>query len=224
MWDHLIQQTIITLNLLRQSKNHPHFSAWAHCNGPFNYNATPSGPAGCSVLIHEPVQKRRSWGFNAIEGFCAGPAIHHCRNYTVFPSKTRAIRISDTVEFRHDRIIVPEITPEDRVIGAITRLKAELGAITSPSRNDQLHVIENTRDVFTKYRRREPKNVHQNVVDNVNESNNDSSTIDNPITQPNQKEKLRAELLPLPKGETTHDQLNSNNSKIYLFTKSLELQ
>ena len=44
MWDLLLEQTILTLNLLRQSHVHPHFSAWNHYNGAFNYDATPIGP------------------------------------------------------------------------------------------------------------------------------------------------------------------------------------
>ena len=35
MWDYLIKQTNITINLLRQIRVHPHLSAWYHYNGLF---------------------------------------------------------------------------------------------------------------------------------------------------------------------------------------------
>ena len=56
MWNHLIEQTNIIVNLLCQSKVYPHISAWSHYNGVFDYNATTMGPAGCGALIHEPVK------------------------------------------------------------------------------------------------------------------------------------------------------------------------
>ena len=56
--------------------------------------------------------------------------------------KNRANKISDTVEFRHKCIMVPEITLENRVIDDITKLKDELGSSPSPSGNKQLRAIE----------------------------------------------------------------------------------
>ena len=89
MWDHLLPQIIITFNLLRHSKVHPHLLAWAHCNGIFDCNAAPMDPAGCKVFIHEPVTKGSSWSFHAVPGFYAGPDMHHYRNHTAFTSATR---------------------------------------------------------------------------------------------------------------------------------------
>jgi hypothetical protein len=40
LWDLLLPQTKLTLNLLCQSSIMPSMSAWEHFNGPFNYNAT----------------------------------------------------------------------------------------------------------------------------------------------------------------------------------------
>ena len=44
LWDCLLPQTELTLNLLRQSNIAPSVSAWDHYNGSFNFNATPMGP------------------------------------------------------------------------------------------------------------------------------------------------------------------------------------
>ena len=141
MWDHLIPQANITVNLLRQSNIYPHLSAWCHYNGMLDYNATPIGPAGCRVLIYKPINTRASWGAHTIDGYCTGPAMHHYRNFAVFASKTRSIKTSNTVEFRHATITVPTITPEDKVIQAISQLKTELAAIPTLNQHNQLEVI-----------------------------------------------------------------------------------
>ena len=46
LWDHMLPQTELTLNLLRQSTLAPKMSAWEHFNGLFNFDATPIGPLG----------------------------------------------------------------------------------------------------------------------------------------------------------------------------------
>ena len=96
------------------------------------------GTAGCRVLIHEPVKNRTYWRSHTIEGHYTGPALHHYRNFTVFPSKTRSSRVSETVEFRHASITAPQIKPDDKVINAITKLKSELASIPTPDKNNQI--------------------------------------------------------------------------------------
>eukprot|EP00804_Cyclotella_cryptica_P030764 CCRYP_009164-RA/>CCRYP_009164-RA protein AED:0.15 eAED:0.16 QI:0/0/0/1/1/1/4/0/1045 len=49
LWDKLLPQAEITINLLRQSNATPTVSAYAHLNGPFDYNKMPLAPMGCSV-------------------------------------------------------------------------------------------------------------------------------------------------------------------------------
>ena len=112
------------------------------------YNAAPLNPASYRVLINEQVKNRQSWGFHAIEGFYIGTVILHYRNITVFPRKMRSIRTSDAVEFRHSYIIVPKVTPEDKVVDAIAKLETDLIAILAPNSDDQLIVIEQIREVL----------------------------------------------------------------------------
>eukprot|EP01083_Nonionella_stella_P235652 828365_1 len=79
MWDHLLPQAELTLNLLRQSRSNPSISAWEHYNGPFNYDATPINPLGCRVLIHNKPATRKSWDYRAREGFNVGVSLEHYR-------------------------------------------------------------------------------------------------------------------------------------------------
>ena len=43
MWDNLLTQTELTINLLRQATLNPRMSAWEYYNGPFDYSDTPLG-------------------------------------------------------------------------------------------------------------------------------------------------------------------------------------
>ena len=45
-WDQLIEQAVITLNLLRPARINPSLSAYAYLFGNFNYAATPIAPPG----------------------------------------------------------------------------------------------------------------------------------------------------------------------------------
>jgi hypothetical protein len=76
-WDKLLPQTELTLNLLRQSTIAPSISAWESFNGPLNYDATPLGPIGCPVIIHNKASTRNSWDFRGRDGFSIGPALQH---------------------------------------------------------------------------------------------------------------------------------------------------
>ena len=53
LWDRFIQQSYITLNLLRGSRMNPKLSAYAQNEGEFDYNRTPLAPPGIRVVVHE---------------------------------------------------------------------------------------------------------------------------------------------------------------------------
>jgi hypothetical protein len=79
LWDLLIPQTELTLNLLRQSNSTPEISAWEAFDGVFSYNHTPLGPLGCCVIIHKKVGARYTWDFRGKEGWGVGSALWHYR-------------------------------------------------------------------------------------------------------------------------------------------------
>ncbi len=67
LWDRLLPQTEITLNLLRQSNATPNVSAYAHLSGPFDYNKMPLAPMGCAAQIHEKSDKRGTWQYHSVD-------------------------------------------------------------------------------------------------------------------------------------------------------------
>jgi hypothetical protein len=60
VWDRLLPQADITLNLLRTSRLHPRLSTDAHFHGLVDYNKTAFAPPGCKIIGHEKPGKRRT--------------------------------------------------------------------------------------------------------------------------------------------------------------------
>jgi hypothetical protein len=52
LWDRLLPQTEITLNLLRKSRLHPQLSDAAHYHGLVDYNKTAFAPPECKIIAH----------------------------------------------------------------------------------------------------------------------------------------------------------------------------
>ena len=53
LWDRLLPQFNITINMLRQSRVKPGISAYEQVDGIHNFEQTPLSPLGCKVKIHE---------------------------------------------------------------------------------------------------------------------------------------------------------------------------
>jgi hypothetical protein len=53
LWDRLLPQAEITLNLLRTSRLHPQLSAAAHFHGLVDYNKTAFALPGCKIIAHK---------------------------------------------------------------------------------------------------------------------------------------------------------------------------
>ena len=99
IWDILLQQAKISLNFLTQSRTIPHLSAYTYISGEFDYNRTPLAPPGKRLVIHNRPNERASWEPHGEESWYIGPEMEHCRCHNTYIPKTRAERISDTVDF-----------------------------------------------------------------------------------------------------------------------------
>jgi hypothetical protein len=107
LWDCLLPQAELSLNLLRASRVNPNVSAWEHLRGPYNFNKHPIAPAGIKVLSHDKPTARGTWEPHGEVGFYLGPALHHYRCYNVWIKATRAHRVTDTVTWFPVDVIVP---------------------------------------------------------------------------------------------------------------------
>ena len=118
LWDKLLPQAELTLNLLRQSNTNPAVSAHAHLFGPFDFNKYPLAPIGCAVQVHIPRDRRRTWGLRAQRGWYIGYAPDHYRLHTFVDNITKAECVSGAVEFKHKRITNPQLSHDDKIMRA----------------------------------------------------------------------------------------------------------
>ena len=98
IWDLLLPQAELTLNLIRQATLYPSQYAWSYFHGPFNYDSTPIGPLGCDIIAHRKTGTRNSWNFRGAAGWYVGVALQHYRYHTIVAKATRTVQIYDTVE------------------------------------------------------------------------------------------------------------------------------
>jgi hypothetical protein len=134
LWDKLLNQCLITLNLLRQSRVNPQLSAYAQLYGPFDYSKTPIAPPGMKVLIHERPDDRGSYDPHGISGWYIGPSMKHYRCHRVWVTSTCSERISDTVTWIPHGISMPTSSTTDIIIAAANDLtKALKQSVQAPS-------------------------------------------------------------------------------------------
>ena len=142
LWDRLLPQAVMTLNLLRQSHKNPSISAYQHVYGAFDYNKTPLGPLGCAVEVHESTSRRKTWDPRATSGWYLGTSTEHYRCHKIFCKATRSERISDTVAFRHRYITQPSLTPEDHIVKAVGDLTSALRRRKNTKGKEELSVLK----------------------------------------------------------------------------------
>jgi hypothetical protein len=118
LWDHLLPQAQITLNLLRGSRVNPRLSAQAQLHGAFDFNRTPLGPPGTRVFIHELPDKRGTWSLHAVLGFCTGPASDHYRCFKVWVLETSSERIASTLRWFSSQVPLPRTSSADAATAA----------------------------------------------------------------------------------------------------------
>jgi hypothetical protein len=118
LWDRLLPQAEITLNLLRTLRLHPQLSTDTHFRGLVDYNKTAFAPPGCKIIAHEKPGKRRTWAPHGHHGYSLGPAMYHYRCQNVYISATASERIVDTLEFFPHNYQMPQLSSTDIFIMA----------------------------------------------------------------------------------------------------------
>jgi hypothetical protein len=88
LWDRLLPQAVITLNMLGASRINPKISASTHIDGQYDFNRAPMAPPGT-----------RTWAPHGQDGWYIGPALEQYRCYTVYINKNRGERVVETVDF-----------------------------------------------------------------------------------------------------------------------------
>ena len=107
LWDTLIKQSNITINLLRNSLINLKLSAHAQIFGQFNYDSTPLAPPGCKCAIHEKPSDRGTCEIHSVKAYYIEPSIRNYRCYEVYVEKTLAKRMSEKITFLPQNIRIP---------------------------------------------------------------------------------------------------------------------
>jgi hypothetical protein len=118
LWDRLLPQAEMTLNLLRTSRKHPHLSTAAHYHGLIDYNKTAFAPPGCKIIAHEKLTMQRTCAPHGQHGYSLVPEMHHYRCKNVYISANASERIMDTFEFFPHNSPMPQLSSTDRLIMA----------------------------------------------------------------------------------------------------------
>jgi hypothetical protein len=154
LWDKIIPQVEMTLNMLRGSRMNPRLSAWDQVCSVFDYNRTPIGPPGTRVLVHEKLHQHGTWAPLGEDALHIGPAFEHNRCYKVWTRETRRDRETNTVSwFPHHR---PMPTPSavDRIAFSLHNLATALkhptpGSPLAPLQSSQVAALNNLVELFT---------------------------------------------------------------------------
>jgi hypothetical protein len=107
LWDRILPQAVIKLNMMRTSRMNPKLPAATHLFGQYDFNRAPMAPPGTRIIAHETPGRRRTWDPHGEDGWYIGPALENYRCYTVYITKTRSNRIVETVEFSPHKFKLP---------------------------------------------------------------------------------------------------------------------
>jgi hypothetical protein len=148
LWDLLLPQTELTLNLLCQFSVTPSMFAWEYFNGPFNYNATPLLPLGYPVITHNKQATCRTWDFCGSNGFYNSISLEHYHCHHVINAKTKSLHISNTVNFCLHCLTIPTVTPANTIVYSLAAISNAITNAPSTTSNAQLHAISTLHNLF----------------------------------------------------------------------------
>jgi hypothetical protein len=133
LWEDLLPQIEMTLNIMRGSYVNPLISAYEQVMGPYDFNRHPFVPLGVPVIVYEkPKSQRASWDPHGVKGFYLGPAPLHYRCFNVWVPETNRVRVSDTLSWHPKQFHMPGSNPSEIVASAISDLIAALELVSAP--------------------------------------------------------------------------------------------
>jgi hypothetical protein len=208
LWERLLPQAEITLNLLRASRLDPQLSAAAHYHGLVTYNRTAFGPPGCKIIAHEKPAQKRTWAAHGKTGWSIGHTMQHYRCQNVYITATASERIVDTHEFLPHNYPMPQMSSTDRILMAAQDTTDALkrphpGVPFATIGYDTITALATLSDIFTrKFKKPEANNVPpspQKTASNKRQDSELQPVITSPIRHNHQ-----------PRTETNANQLFEN--------------
>lgn len=88
LWDKVLPQALLTLNIMRASRLNPLLSAHSQLYGFYDFNKNPIAPPGTKVQVHEKPALRGTWAPHSVDGWYLGPSMKHYRCFKVWVNDT----------------------------------------------------------------------------------------------------------------------------------------
>ena len=107
LWDRLLYQVHIMLNMIWPSRCNSNISAHTIMEGKFDFNKKPLALIVTKFIVHEIPNRRSTLGQNRVHGWYIGPEVEHYKCYNVYISNTREERTTDTVELFPNKKTMP---------------------------------------------------------------------------------------------------------------------
>ena len=133
LWDELLPQLNMQVNILRYSNIHPKVCSWTVLNGAHDFDRHPLAPLGVEIQMLDHHDKRKTWGLKSKPGYYVGTSLEHYSYYLGCMNYTKRIRGSDTVKLNHKYITTPSITTGDTIVNADQQLTSALRGSIPPS-------------------------------------------------------------------------------------------
>ncbi len=142
LWDKLLPQTVLTLNLLQQSNVAPTVSAYQYVQGHLDYSRMLLAPMGCAFQLYKSTTRRGTWAKHSTDGWYLGSSNKHYQCHKIYVKKTRSKHISDKVFFKHRYITQPTLTPTDTIVKALDDLTHALKGRKNVEGDAQIEALE----------------------------------------------------------------------------------
>jgi hypothetical protein len=155
LWDRLLPQAVLTLNLQRQANATPTVSAYQYVNGEFDYNKMPLAPLGSAIQMHESTNRCKTWDAHSLNGWYLGTLTKHYWCHIIFCQKTCSKRISDIVFFQHRYITQPAVTPKDHIVKAVGDLASALQHWTNVQGREEMEALQRLNNILNNIKSRE---------------------------------------------------------------------
>jgi hypothetical protein len=153
LWDEILPQVELTLNMLRFSRHNPKISANQEVYGAFNFNKTPRAPPGMKALIYDNPTSRASWVPYAMNGYYVGPAPNHYQCLRFYIPATRRFCYSNTWCLYPTHCQIPIASQNDLSILAATDLLTVLGGTiptSATAKAKHVNAIRQLTSILTK--------------------------------------------------------------------------
>jgi hypothetical protein len=151
LWDEIMVQAEITVNILHPYADNHHMSAYEGIMGKkYDFMAHPFAPIGTAVLIYETPDQRESFANHGVKGFYIGPVLNSYRSFRVYVTHLRSFRETNTLAWFPKPFKMPGSDKTEQLLVAIKEL--ELSVTTAEDGGASIKpIIQMLRDSISLY-------------------------------------------------------------------------